>query len=692
MSYQLVFTSAARLLDVTAAPGYGVVARTAGMSKALSDKLITISGFKERGVSGIVGPQYSYRRIEHRGNACHVLTVAQSAGSDYSGRSCYIAHHLVLTADEVAAMRHNSKRPTPAGIIHALEQSGFWMKTWEGEPRELSGDPKLSAALLPDATVQATWKALTGHKSNARAFFTPPYEGECLCLVPEGILSEQLLLLINESDWLSSSRGWGRTFTTHGNETDSFSTTQRIFANEGSSLQERAYRSQRPILRILPDLILPVPDPTAEGPGRRPAQDSDSPLSSINVPPSTTSMAGWPYRYCESDDSETYDFPPKRLNWLRLCGLLLGIAVLASGLSILVEHHYARTAAAAASASASPSQRGNGSRSSHRRPKSSLPENALDSGTVVGAKLTQQDIVARLRDLSREPYSHNNTQLVLDKLEKGALELEATDNAELQQLINCLRALNRASAITTGFADDLSIMMDFIESYNRQAEEAERLDAQSLCSLYMNEATYGRIPDHRWHRALLDDLRSWRALLDKYPLLRIWLRSNSAYMGILLSRCASADDEGLQTSPSVPRFRPEPAVDGRPADSGRRNTYPSPRPNKLRPLPLPSAERPEGADNAAPAQPSSQPAPQPGVQPSSQPARQLEPQPANQLGANGSAPRQQAARPATYVGTPQPVSTAPDTAPAVGAPVDPTLGRPAQSPSPRAEERPAHEA
>lgn len=655
MSYQLVFTSAARLLDVTAAPGYGVVARTTGMSRSLSDKLITISGFKEKSVSGIVGSQYSYRRIEHRGNSYHVLTVAQPAGSDYSGRGCYIAHHLVLTADEVAVMRHNSTRPTPAGIIHALEQSGFWMKTWEGEPRELSGDPKLSAALLPDASVQATWKALTGHKSNARAFFTPPYEGECLCLVPEGIHSEQLLLLINESDWLSSSRGWGRTFTTHGNETDSFSTTQRIFANEGSSLQERAYRSQRPILRILPDLILPMPNPAADEPSRRSAHGadtgSDSTLSRVNVPPSTTGMAGWPYRYCESDDSETYDFPPKRLNWLRLCGLLLGIAVLASGLTILAERHHTRVAAATRAA-AEPSQRSNTSRSPHPRKRSSQPQNPIDNGTDA-AKLTQHHIIIRLRDLCREPYSHNNTQLVLDKLEKEALELETCDTAEVQLLLNCLRALSSASSITTGFADDLSIMMDFIESYNSQAEETERLDAQSLCSLYMNEATYGRIPDRKWHGALIKDLQSWRALLDKYPQLRIWLRSNSAYMGILLSRCPSPTDERQHSTFPFLRFRSE---------------HPSRRPNRPRTLPFPPTERTGGANNAHLARP------------------------VPQSDGNGSATRQHPANPAPAVDAPQPRNAPQDSAPSRGLPVDSTLDLPTLSPSPRTQERTSHEA
>lgn len=564
MSYQLVFTSAAHLLDAGAAPGYGVVARTAGISKALADKLAAISGFRENGVSGITGPQCSYRRLEHRGTGYHVLTVAQSAGADYSGRPCYIAHHLVLSPDEVSVMRHNSKRPTPAGLIVALEKSGFWFKRWEGEPRELSGEPRLSASLLPDASMQVTWKALSGHKGNARAFFTPPYEGECLCLVPEGISSEQVLLLINESDWLSSTRGWGRTFTTHGNEVDSFMVTQRIFATEGTSLQERAYRSQRPILRIFPDLILPAPDP--EDDTRYPQQDSskevEEPPSRVNIPAGGANLAGWPYRYCESDDSETYDLPPKRLNWLRLGGLMLGLGVLAAGIGLLVTERDRLLPARPARTSGLTANTAQGNTAPILSPgdaPSTAPSMAHGAAgeLVPGLGTTKTppasssgeavsygagDIIGQLARLCGMPFSHKDSQLELDRLAARAQQLPFPDSLETQRLVDSLNALRRAGSISGGYADDLSLLLDYAESTRSTPPgDAPPLDARALFRLFMNEATHARAQDDpQWHASLLADLENWKALLARHPDLRYWLHADFApYADRLLQHCSS---------------------------------------------------------------------------------------------------------------------------------------------------------
>lgn len=564
MSYQLVFTSAAHLLDAGAAPGYGVVARTAGISKALADKLAAISGFREHGVSGIVGPQCSYRRLEHRGTRYHVLTVAQSASADYSGRPCYIAHHLVLSPDEVSVMRHNSKRPTPAGLIVALEKSGFWFKRWEGEPRELSGEPRLSASLLPDASMQVTWKALSGHKGNARAFFTPPYEGECLCLVPEGISSEQVLLLINESDWLSSTRGWGRTFTTHGNEVDSFMVTQRIFATEGTSLQERAYRSQRPILRIFPDLILPAPDP--EDDTRYPQPDSNkevaSPPSRVHLPAGSVNLAGWPYRYCESADSETYDLPPKRLNWLRLGGLMLGLGVLAAGIGLLVTERDRLLPSRPARTSGLTANTAQGNTAPILSPgaaPSTAPSMAHGAAgeLVPGLGTTQTppasssgeavsygagDIIGQLARLCGMPFSHKDSQLELDRLAARAQQLPFPDSLETQRLVDSLNALRRAGSISGGYADDLSLLLDYAESTRSTPPgDAPPLDARALFRLFMNEATHARAQDDpQWHASLLADLENWKALLTRHPDLRYWLHADFApYADRLLQHCSS---------------------------------------------------------------------------------------------------------------------------------------------------------
>ncbi len=268
MSLQLIYTSAERLLE-PGMSGYGVVARSEKMSLPLAKKITKLSNFKD--FQRIAGPQYSYRIIDCAGQTYHVLSCIQEAGSDYTGRNCHIAHHLALPADLVRNLRQHQTRPTPAGIILSLAESGFWLKSWKGEPTRQLAEAYLSAEALPETHMQKTWLAWTAHKSNARAFSTPPYEHDCLVTVPENISSQDILRLINESDWLDHYRGWGKTFTTHGEAKDTFADTQRIFIVDGDTLEERAKRTGRPILRIHSEFHLPIPaaaaavDETAQG-------------------------------------------------------------------------------------------------------------------------------------------------------------------------------------------------------------------------------------------------------------------------------------------------------------------------------------------------------------------------------------------------------------------------------------------
>lgn len=226
MPLQLIHTSAEHLLDRHGG-GYGTVARSESLSRILCDKLTALSGFREE--AGVPqGAQYSYRVLPDRGNAYHVLTRVQMCGADYSGRACHIAHHLILTAGEVEAMRRHPARPTPAGIMLAMEARGLWKTAWSGEPSYLADVPAFCTEDIPDAAAQPTWKSLTGHKGNARAFCTPPYENDCVLLVPPGTRGQDILRLLHEGDWLTHLRGWGHTFTTAAVETDSFADMHQI--------------------------------------------------------------------------------------------------------------------------------------------------------------------------------------------------------------------------------------------------------------------------------------------------------------------------------------------------------------------------------------------------------------------------------------------------------------------------------
>lgn len=257
MSLQLVYTSAERLLD-PGMSGYGVVARSEKMPVPLAKKIAKLSNFKD--FQQIKGPQYSYHIIDCAGHTYHILSCVQEAGSDYTGRDCHIAHHLALPQELARNLRKNSNRPTPAGIMLTLAENGFWLKSWKGAPsKELIPAP-LTLDKLPSVEKQETWQRLTSHKSNAWAFSTPPYEHDCLITIPNHISSLEILQLISESDWLDHYRGWGKTFTTHGESKDTFADTQRIFVADGDTMEERAKRTGRPILRIHPAFQLPIPE------------------------------------------------------------------------------------------------------------------------------------------------------------------------------------------------------------------------------------------------------------------------------------------------------------------------------------------------------------------------------------------------------------------------------------------------
>ena len=131
MSFQLIYTSAEHLLD-SSVSGYGTVARSEALSKTLRARLSAISVYREsRPAATPQGPQFSYHLIDHAGTTWHVLTCAQPAGADYSGRGCFVAHHLVLSPEEIRQLLKSELRPTPAGVMLALQHSGFWCRRWQ---------------------------------------------------------------------------------------------------------------------------------------------------------------------------------------------------------------------------------------------------------------------------------------------------------------------------------------------------------------------------------------------------------------------------------------------------------------------------------------------------------------------------------------------------------------------------------
>lgn len=480
MALQLIHTSAAQLLD-SSQSGYGTVARSEVMPREMRRKLTELSRYRTGSCRGIPGSQCSYTTLTYANSEYHVLTVSRPAGADYSGRMCHLSHHLVLLPEEVAALLRNKYRPTPAGVILALEHCGFWRKRWDGPARSLNGEPHLNPQDIPEADVQATWKRLTGHKSNARAFCTPPFDRDCLMTVPEATPVEDILRLWHESDWLSPHFGWGKTFITHADEADNFRMTQRWACTDNSPLIRKAMRTGHPVLPIGEDLELGE------------ASDDSLPATSVVYPPGI--MQGEekhqfrehlaarqaarmvpPYQYSEEPDEELYDLSgirrQKRRRMMTTAAVLLLLAFGGGGFGVYyaVRHSPARIGEHAAYKS--------------------------------------------LRALLSQPYDARQAAQLLENTEALAKASHQSESDRNRAVVRIIDILQQASE-SEKHASNLRLLCELSRQW--------KLDKNRLCLLYMREATHNR-PAAEWARSFShEELEEWKTLIAEEPELRTGL-------------------------------------------------------------------------------------------------------------------------------------------------------------------------
>lgn len=114
---------------------------------------LSLSGGKER-------PIFACRTVDIRGAQFHVLSRIADSGLDFTGRTNFIAHHLVFTPEETRQF------PTPPVILR--DWLG-WVKGWTKEPELLENESWSGLeALNGQANVPArAWHRLTGEAANA---------------------------------------------------------------------------------------------------------------------------------------------------------------------------------------------------------------------------------------------------------------------------------------------------------------------------------------------------------------------------------------------------------------------------------------------------------------------------------------------------------------------------------------------
>jgi hypothetical protein len=173
---------------------------------------LSLSGGRNR-------PIFACRIIDIRGTRFHVLSRLHDAGLDFTGRTNFIAHHLVFTPEEI---RQNASPPV------ILRSWPGWVQSWSKEPELLQQEDWTALATLSGQTnIPAhTWQRLTGDavngygllESRAGASFRVDAETEETVL---DLMAESLELL-EVRDARKDYRGtaWQYTFTTSMQEQD----------------------------------------------------------------------------------------------------------------------------------------------------------------------------------------------------------------------------------------------------------------------------------------------------------------------------------------------------------------------------------------------------------------------------------------------------------------------------------------
>ncbi len=330
MPLQLIYTNAPLLLD-GGRSGFGTVARSRSLPPAFVRQLERISQAPGADAPEAPDTAYSYRLMEMDGRQCHVLTRIVSGGVGLHGGTRYLAHHLVCLPREVELLQNHPARPTPAGLILALSAANFWKDQWTDAPAWLPDEFSFSSRYLPDPSQQATWKDLTGHKSNADRPNEAPYNEGCFLIVPDSCDPSTKLMLAHETDWLTLTHGWGRTFTTHFSPADNPDSFSRVFICESSANAPLVNQHKRPALHLTEDQVsesgqdsaggIPIPEPAPT--------ESETPPRTISVPP-TAPAAG---------DETLIERPHlpfrvrKRRRSLRLSTAIVCLLVLIAGVS-----------------------------------------------------------------------------------------------------------------------------------------------------------------------------------------------------------------------------------------------------------------------------------------------------------------------------------------------------------------------
>ncbi len=218
MPQQLIYTSAPRGV-IAGRSGHCTVARSAAMRDALTLQLEKLSYYQHLSLSGgQERPIYCCRVLDLRGSRYHVLTRIQDAGLDFTGRTNFLAHHLIFTPEEIR------QYALPPVILRAWPG---WVNSWNKDPELFENENWSSLAALPRASMPAVnWQQITSDAANGYGLLEARAG---MSFRVDDLTDDQVLALFGESLELLELRdprrdfrasAWQHTFTTSMQEQD----------------------------------------------------------------------------------------------------------------------------------------------------------------------------------------------------------------------------------------------------------------------------------------------------------------------------------------------------------------------------------------------------------------------------------------------------------------------------------------
>jgi hypothetical protein len=248
MAWQLIYTSAPRLLDA-GRTGFGTVARHRAVSGLLASTIERFSQFARLPGFDTKRVVYSHRLLTVGSGEFHVLSCIRDAGSDYTGRTNHLAHHLIAEAREIRNL--GLAGITPADILLGMP----WLETWTSSPRflESADEINLSTFRNPESN---EWQRLTGNLHHALLPWSPSAKKGLYFVLPPGLDARTLIL---ESLQEHPGDSWKIPFTTCLEPNDDVADFKWIAVPATSPLCPQPGTAARLILDLTRPAQLPAP-------------------------------------------------------------------------------------------------------------------------------------------------------------------------------------------------------------------------------------------------------------------------------------------------------------------------------------------------------------------------------------------------------------------------------------------------